>query len=334
LLRLTGCRIQEIFDIERWSVVSGYYLVFTPQKGNNARYVTLDSSVQNFINAVTGQYKPFLGRTYSQLQNLFQRINPYGKLYSGTKEITNYFFRYLYVRELFEDGLTVTQIANMMGYTSDQAVSNYLNADLTSTIEVPVEPSDPVPVGHIDIFTTETNFNGIVDNLLINQDISNETLSFYFEVEIQNTLDGYIFDLNYQYQNLVFPSISVKKFNSYNNLRWYLHRRSSIINPAISSNVNTNQIFKYFISVDFSTIGSGGNLYRDVYLRRTDNGVSISNNSAMNQYIQYPLASNFLIGCRKNYLGTVSYPFVGKFYKFYFWTRILSNEEIESLFSL
>jgi len=334
LLRLTGCRIQEIFDIGRWSIISGYQVSFQPQKGNNTRYITLDSNVDSFISAISGQYKPFLGRTYSQLQNLFQRINPYGKLYSGTKEITNYFFRYLYVRELWEDGLTVTEIANMMGYTSDQAVSNYLNADLSSTIEVPVEPTDPLPVDHIDIFTVETNFDGNTNNFLINQDISNETLSFYFEVEIQNTSDGYIFDLDYQFQNLVFPTIQLSKYNSYNSFKWYLRRRGSSISPAISSNINTNQIFKYFISIDFSTIGSGGILYRDVYLRRTDNGISIINNSAMNQYIQYPLASNFLIGCRKNSLGTISYPFVGKFYKFYFWTRILSNEEIQSLFSL
>lgn len=138
LLRCTGCRIQEIFDINRWSVISGYETQLQPQKGNNPRIIFLNNNLNNFLAAITGQYKPFLGRTYSQLQNLFRRINKYGKIYSGTKEITNYFFRYLYVRELHENGLTVTQIAFIMGYTSDQAVNNYLNADLTSTIEIPV----------------------------------------------------------------------------------------------------------------------------------------------------------------------------------------------------
>jgi hypothetical protein len=137
LLKLTGCRIQEIFDISRWSIVSGYMVSFTPQKHNNARIITLNADFNNFLAAIQNQHAPFLGRTYSQLQNLFDRINPYGKLFSGGKEITNYIYRYLYVRELMEAGLTIQQTADIMGYHSTTAVSNYLNADLDSTIEIP-----------------------------------------------------------------------------------------------------------------------------------------------------------------------------------------------------
>ena len=175
LLRHTGCRIQEIFNINRWWVVSGYQVQMQPQKGNNPRTIILNSDFDNFLAAINGQYSPFLGRTYSQLQYLFSKINPYGKIYSGTKEITMYFFRYLYLRTLQADGLTVSQIASEMGYTSTTAVSNYLEAELTSTIEVPVESSfvfDGIsyPTVEIDgkLWTTENlRFNDSGSGVLV-----------------------------------------------------------------------------------------------------------------------------------------------------------------------
>lgn len=154
LLKLTGCRIQEIFDITRWTQITGYQVQLQPQKFNNPRIIILNSSFDNFLAAIVGQYKPFIGRTYSQLQYLFSKINIYGKIYSGNKEITNYFFRYLYVREMQDIGFTDLEIATEMGYTTAQAVSNYLNAVLESTIEVPVS-SAPIVDG-VEYETIET----------------------------------------------------------------------------------------------------------------------------------------------------------------------------------
>jgi hypothetical protein len=138
LLRLTGCRIQELFDISRWTIISGYTVQLQPQKGNNPRTIILNSDFDNFISAIQGQFKPFLGRTYSQLEYLFLKINPYGKLYSGARQILNYAYRYLYIRELAADGLTNEQIAVIMGHVNPTVILNYLNAPLTSTIEIPV----------------------------------------------------------------------------------------------------------------------------------------------------------------------------------------------------
>jgi uncharacterized protein (TIGR02145 family) len=87
-----------------------------------------------------------LGRTTFQFWYIFNKINPYGKIYSETKEITAYFYRYLYLRTLSEDGLTIAQIADIMGYGSETAVHNYLDAVLTSTIEIPNPPSDTIEI--------------------------------------------------------------------------------------------------------------------------------------------------------------------------------------------
>lgn len=138
LLRFTGCRVTEIFDIGRWQVLNGYQVRFQPQKLNYYRYLTLTSEFDNFRNAILGQYPPFLGRTVSQLQNLFKRVNVWGGIMSGDKPISLYLFRYLFIRNLQKDGLTDQQIAEVMGYTTTHVISNYLGAEIISP--TPVEP--------------------------------------------------------------------------------------------------------------------------------------------------------------------------------------------------
>lgn len=153
LLRITGCRIQEIFEIDRWSIVSGYEVTCQPQKGNQIRYITLNSDFTNFLTAIENQYKPFLGRTVSQLEYLFKKINPYGGLFSGDRAILNYIYRYCYIRELHADGLTHAEIAAIMGHNNPSVISNYLNADLSSQIEIP--NIEFISIGSIDYEITQ-----------------------------------------------------------------------------------------------------------------------------------------------------------------------------------
>jgi hypothetical protein len=140
LLRHTGCRITEIFEIDRWQIISNYSVRLQPQKMNNYRYIELNSDFDNFIAAIQGQYKPFLSRTYSQLQNLFSIINKWGTVKSGDKDITLYIFRYLYLRNLQDLGLTLAEIASIMGYTTTAVISNYLDAVIMT--DVPVKSAE------------------------------------------------------------------------------------------------------------------------------------------------------------------------------------------------
>ncbi|QIA08258.1 FISUMP domain-containing protein [Draconibacterium halophilum] len=164
LLRTTGCRLQEIFEIERWTIVSGYEVSVQPQKGNQVRYITLSSEFASFLAAIENQYKPFLGRTSGQLEYLFNKINPFGGLFSGDRSIISYIYRYCFIRELNADGLTNAQIASIMGHNSETVVNNYLNAEVTSTIEITQPLPDPPIIDGItypiisigsQVFTTE-----------------------------------------------------------------------------------------------------------------------------------------------------------------------------------
>lgn len=130
LLYLTGCRVEEIFDIHRWERLQGYEMMFLPQKDNYWRYVTLDSRCDNFIDAVVGKYKPFGGLSSGQLNSLFYNFSEYSNYKVGSKAVSLYLFRYNFIRKLHNSGLNINQIADRMGYTSTTVVGGYLTAQI------------------------------------------------------------------------------------------------------------------------------------------------------------------------------------------------------------
>lgn len=134
LLYVTGCRIQEIFEISRWSSVSDTVFLVQPQKGNNVRQVILDSDFQAFKSAVLNQYSPFLGMSVYQFTNLLGRIRTWDYMFSGDKEISFYVFRYRYIKTLYSKGFTIEQIAAAMGYLEFNTVQNYIDAMITEEI--------------------------------------------------------------------------------------------------------------------------------------------------------------------------------------------------------
>lgn len=130
LLYLTGCRVEEIFDISRWERLSDYEMRFLPQKDNYHRYVTLDYRCDSFIAAVVGRYKPFGGLSAYQLNRVFYNFSEYSNFRVGSKPVSLYLFRYNFIRKLHADGLNINQIADKMGYTSTAVVGGYLTAEI------------------------------------------------------------------------------------------------------------------------------------------------------------------------------------------------------------
>lgn len=144
VLKLTGCRVSELFEIERWSWLGDEIYSFQPQKGNTVRTVQLNSECADFQNAIKGQYKPFGGLTKYQLYNVYDRVKGWDKLLSGDKDISFYVFRYRYAKQLYADNYDVQTIAAMLGYTNVATVQSYLMATVSEVFSKP-------PVGFVDI---------------------------------------------------------------------------------------------------------------------------------------------------------------------------------------
>lgn len=144
VLRLTGCRVSELFDISRWSWLGDDVYSLQPQKGNTLRVVQLNTDCSDFQTAVQNQIKPFGGLTKYQLYNVYDRVKGWDKLLSGDKDISFYVFRYRYTKQLYADGYDVPTIAAMLGYTNTLTVQSYLLARVSEVFSKP-------PIGFVDI---------------------------------------------------------------------------------------------------------------------------------------------------------------------------------------
>jgi uncharacterized protein (TIGR02145 family) len=152
-----GCRVEELFEIDRWTWIDGYELEMQPQKGNNVRPVTLNSSCASFIEAVKGQYAPFLGNTSNKLEYVFNKFRPFGQLSTGGSYVSLYLFRYRFVKQMYADGHTIAEIASEMGYTSTTTPAAYLDAVLVETYSLPSESF--VTIGNIDWMDADINYD-------------------------------------------------------------------------------------------------------------------------------------------------------------------------------
>lgn len=165
VLRLTGCRVSELFDISRWSHLGDDIYSLQPQKGNTMRVVQLNTDCSDFQTAIQNQTKPFGGLTKYQLYNVYDKVKGWDQLLSGVKDISLYVFRYRYTKQLYADGYDVPTIAAMLGYTNTLTVQSYLIATVSEVFSKP-------PVGFVDIggvWWSQDNFaisdggSGIVD---------------------------------------------------------------------------------------------------------------------------------------------------------------------------
>jgi hypothetical protein len=334
VLDICGCRIEELFQINRWTYVSGDIVTLLPQKNNLPRTITLDENTQNFKNCIINQTKPFLSRTSYQLQFLFRKLNPYCPIFSGGREISLYCYRYKHIWEAKAAGQTNEQIMNEMGHRTVTPILLYLAAVINSTYYIEPYNPDPLPVGHNDIILPYISFNGVSDYFISTNPIGANQVSYYVDADISNTAVKYILGFQYGLQYKTVATIDCRYNAPYTNYKLTLTHRVSTNIHQISGDFPGLGRFKMVFTLDFSEIGSSGGNYRNVYAQMCQKDIGNNSNQSLNKLVQYPLAPNVTIGASSNN-GTSFSSFVqGNVYNLLTWPRILNQSEIDYLLSL
>lgn len=328
LLRHTGCREMEIFEIQRWSQVSGDEFTLTPQKGNNNRTIILGSEFTDFKAAILGQYPPFLGRTYSQLQNLFKRVCPYWPIYSGGKQITLYTFRYLFLHELKADGLTNQQIADVMGHVNVETVSNYLDAILSSTNEVPVVPPLPNFPPEIPIYETPTYFDGIDDKLILPAQLNPFQCTITGNPVTNQTNTRYILFPIFSDSNSFYPYLSVRRQSSsiYFTLGLYSSNNTSFGSIYTGKIYNTNG--RFFAVVDLLYTFENGVYIVTGEIKVNYRGYTPERKTFLNVPLLSNIPNQMVIGARHSQPNTFDSFFDGTMNDLKIYNRAFSDAEM------
>lgn len=132
LHRNVGCRVQELFDQNRWRVLSNYTIQIDPQKGNANRILQLtdigfaDASQFSATLADIGRLPK---RQYDRAFAQIIREKALWRLYEdGFAHPSTHFFRHVKIKELAAQGFDKGYIATWIGEKNIDNLEYYLNS--------------------------------------------------------------------------------------------------------------------------------------------------------------------------------------------------------------
>lgn len=128
MLYLSGCRVNEITDIGRWTVNSSNNVRLKPLKGNNFRFIDNDSVTAYFLSSLVSGNAPYLDVYDSALRYYLKRLLPVYPLKVKNKNLLLNIFRHRYIKALSVEGMNDSEIKMFMGYTNDNTHLNYKNS--------------------------------------------------------------------------------------------------------------------------------------------------------------------------------------------------------------
>lgn len=132
LQRNVGCRVNELFDAERWEILSSYMIKIQPQKGNAARIINLaDIGFEN--SAQFAATLADIGRLPKrQYDRAFAAIvlnkNLWRVYEEGFAHPSTHLFRHVKIKELAAIGYDKATIATWIGEKNVDNLDYYLNS--------------------------------------------------------------------------------------------------------------------------------------------------------------------------------------------------------------
>lgn len=133
----TGVRPMELLTINRWQYNNPSNITLNPLKGNNQRTFTESELTDALVFAIQFQIKPYEHLTLRQLESVNKKILPVSQITTTKKSAISYLFRYNYVRQLSVSGMSDTEIAIKMGWSSAVLAASYRATKVYSSSPLP-----------------------------------------------------------------------------------------------------------------------------------------------------------------------------------------------------
>lgn len=132
LQRNCGCRVQELFDVDRWVITSNTMLKVDPQKGNATRILQLADigfpDAAAFASTISDIGR-LPKRQYDRAFSLVVRQKNLWRLYEdGFAHPSTHFFRHVKIKELAAQGYDKGYIATWIGEKNQANLDYYLNS--------------------------------------------------------------------------------------------------------------------------------------------------------------------------------------------------------------
>lgn len=132
LQRLAGCRVQELFQRDRWSIVSSSTVQVQPQKGNALRILQVSDLGFNDADDLAPTFADMIrlpSRQYERAFSLIVGQQGLWRLYEdGFAHPSTHLFRHVKIKELANQGMSKDYIATWIGERTADNLDYYLNS--------------------------------------------------------------------------------------------------------------------------------------------------------------------------------------------------------------
>lgn len=132
LQRNAGCRVQELFQPDRWKIVSRNTVQVKPQKGNALRVLSIpdigfdDSDVFSLV--LADMYR-LPSRQYERaISSIIKQRNLYRLYEEGFSHPSTHFFRHVKIKELHQQGYEKPFIATWIGEKNVDNLDYYIDS--------------------------------------------------------------------------------------------------------------------------------------------------------------------------------------------------------------
>lgn len=121
----TGLRVREVLEVDRWHESTPGQLTVQLEKREGTRSIDLEQIPEELRTRYI-QHLPFELETYSAVNNTFKYHGPGILFGTDTRRTTCHSFRYQFMKQLSEDGLTVAQVGEVMGHVNPANTARYI----------------------------------------------------------------------------------------------------------------------------------------------------------------------------------------------------------------
>ena len=134
ILYTTGCRINDVLEYNRWSVLMNGNIQLQPQKRNNLRVFGPDELPIMFYDNLVANIDTFEGFFYDKCEYYINEILRKNAIKRNRKYLTTHLFRHNYCKKLHNLGMTDEQIQLKLGLLNLASAQNYIYSILVGYV--------------------------------------------------------------------------------------------------------------------------------------------------------------------------------------------------------
>lgn len=129
-LHTTGLRVNEVYELERWTKLDDFVYSVALEKGSGSRIIDNFDDMPLML-AILKDY-PSAGFFFRvrQLNYFIEKYLPYSKIFKGGKEIKSHLFRYNKCRTMHDEGYTDSEIKAIICHSSAAVTAQYIYSNI------------------------------------------------------------------------------------------------------------------------------------------------------------------------------------------------------------